>query len=437
MINNYKTYPKEFRYDCPPIQKDKCFVIMPFDKELNKVYGNIKAQLEEEGYHCVRADEVAGSTSIMGKILNQMLSSQFVITDITNANPNVFYELGVAHSYKDASNVIIIKEETKECPFDITHLSYITYSNNNMLLLTSKILSTMQEIKYVSDFQDMLNVKGIINYINDSSNRFVEYIVSNYENELPLITNVISHQYISKNDFELRALFEKYNRDLMGLLSNNEIELVNGLLKVYFEMIYSISELPIASQQFSNFILNELYCDNTANDIIDFIIRMVNNNKLFDISMEWIISYFTKPKTTNIDLRRYKIESFLMTSNDERVISIIESSLISNNKCIRESMADIIGERQMLKSMPVLVSALNNENENYVTRSILHAISKINATNAYEIIINWFEKNRKRIIYNKDYFMLNHVKTCIDRTDRTPGKTHLKDFLNTYGKYIN
>ena len=172
MINNYKTYPKEFRYDCPPIQKDKCFVIMPFDKELNKVYGNIKAQLEEEGYHCVRADEVAGSTSIMGKILNQMLSSQFVIADITNANPNVFYELGVAHSYKDASNVIIIKEETKECPFDITHLSYITYSNNNMLLLTSKILSTMQEIKYVSDFQDVLNVKGIINYINDSSNRF-------------------------------------------------------------------------------------------------------------------------------------------------------------------------------------------------------------------------------------------------------------------------
>lgn len=142
-MKEYKIYPKEFRNENIIIQKNKCFVIMPFKKDYDLLYGNLKESLEESGYNCTRADDISGSTVIMNKILCEMLSSQFVIADLTSLNANVFYELGIAHSFKDAKNVIIIKRKNEECPFDLSHLSYINYNENNYKLLTSKIIRIM------------------------------------------------------------------------------------------------------------------------------------------------------------------------------------------------------------------------------------------------------------------------------------------------------
>jgi len=111
-MNNYKIYPKEFRNENIPILKNKCFMIMPFDSKFDIVYGSVKDALEIAGYNCVRADDISGSTAIMNKILQEMLSAQFVIADLSTSNANVFYELGIAHSFKDAKNVIIIGSVT-------------------------------------------------------------------------------------------------------------------------------------------------------------------------------------------------------------------------------------------------------------------------------------------------------------------------------------
>jgi hypothetical protein len=56
--------------------------------------------------------------------LNQ---ARLVIADITGENPNVFYELGIAHTL--GKEVIIITQETmKPVPFDVGHVRYIRYS---------------------------------------------------------------------------------------------------------------------------------------------------------------------------------------------------------------------------------------------------------------------------------------------------------------------
>ena len=107
-MNDYKIYPKQFKNVKIPIEKNRCFFIMPFAKEFDIVYGELKSLLGEDGYICTRVDEISGSTPIINKILTELLRAQFVIVDLTNCNPNVFYELGIAHTFKDAENIFLL-----------------------------------------------------------------------------------------------------------------------------------------------------------------------------------------------------------------------------------------------------------------------------------------------------------------------------------------
>jgi HEAT repeat protein len=126
----------------------------------------------------------------------------------------------------------------------------------------------------------------------------------------------------------------------------------------------------------------------------------------------------------------------LLLTSDENVNKCIELAMFSDNKRIRESMADILGEKALKESVPFLKSALNNENENFVIRSILHAISKIKPNDGILILTEWLSNNINKILDNKDYFMLLHIKVCIDRLDDTDDKKYLNDFLRKYGNYI-
>ena len=104
----YKIYPKQFRNEKIPIEKNRCFFIMPFSEEFDLIYGEIKESLSRSNYICIRVDEISGSIPIINKILTEILKAQFVIADLTNCNPNVFYELGIAHTFKDAENIFFL-----------------------------------------------------------------------------------------------------------------------------------------------------------------------------------------------------------------------------------------------------------------------------------------------------------------------------------------
>ena len=98
---------------------------MPFKKEYDYIYGTLKESLQNNGYIVNRADEIAGSKSIMNKILTEILRAQYIVVDLTGYNPNVFYELGISHSFKDAKNILLIRQKDEKIPFDISHLTYI------------------------------------------------------------------------------------------------------------------------------------------------------------------------------------------------------------------------------------------------------------------------------------------------------------------------
>lgn len=138
-MNDYIIYPKQLGRQPIPVERNHCFFLMPFSKEFDMIYGTIKQYLNNENFICNRADEISGSTPIVAKILTNIIKSQYIIVDITKSNPNVFYELGIAHTLKEARNVLIIKQKNYDTPFDIKHLTYVEYDPQNLKFIASQI----------------------------------------------------------------------------------------------------------------------------------------------------------------------------------------------------------------------------------------------------------------------------------------------------------
>jgi hypothetical protein len=123
-------YPKDALAAPPTGIGGNCFVLMPFDKKFDRVLSVIELACESLQLSCSRADDVARAGHVMERVLNGILQAEYIIADLTGKNPNVFYELGIAHSCKPPSNVIIISQNAEDVPFDIRSMNYLMYQSN-------------------------------------------------------------------------------------------------------------------------------------------------------------------------------------------------------------------------------------------------------------------------------------------------------------------
>ena len=103
------------------------FVIMPFGTEFDEIYTSfIHPVLTNAGFAVHRADELTSAESIMGTIIRQLEGSCIIVADLSDSNPNVYYELGLAHAMHKP--VINLAQEVSELPFDIRGHYVIPYS---------------------------------------------------------------------------------------------------------------------------------------------------------------------------------------------------------------------------------------------------------------------------------------------------------------------
>lgn len=114
-----------------------CFVAMGFGKktdfetqrvfDLDQTYDEIiKPAVEAAGLRCIRADSICHSGLIDVRMYEMLLRADLVIADISTANPNAIYELGVRHALRPFST-ILIKEDSGRFHFDLNHLATLTY----------------------------------------------------------------------------------------------------------------------------------------------------------------------------------------------------------------------------------------------------------------------------------------------------------------------
>jgi hypothetical protein len=112
------------------VEKDLCFVLMPFREQFFRIYNeHIKPTLEDVGLRVMKADDIFGTTEIMEDIWEHINKARIIVADVTSRNANVFYELGIAHTV--GKSVIILTQNKNDVPFDLAHLRYIKYTDDN------------------------------------------------------------------------------------------------------------------------------------------------------------------------------------------------------------------------------------------------------------------------------------------------------------------
>jgi hypothetical protein len=115
-----------------------CFVISPIGKEGTDTYNKFKESLDyvikpaiessSLNLKVIRADEINRSGSFIKDILEQIFRSFLVMVDLTDQNPNVFYELGVRHSL--SPRTILIAQTLDDIPSDLREYRTIIYNTS-------------------------------------------------------------------------------------------------------------------------------------------------------------------------------------------------------------------------------------------------------------------------------------------------------------------
>jgi hypothetical protein len=102
--------------------------MMPFHPSFNAVHVTLQQAAESVGLRCRRADDIWENPAVIQDVVSLIDRSRVVICDCTGRNPNVFYEIGIAHTL--GRDVILITQSEADIPFDLRHLRYIPYLNN-------------------------------------------------------------------------------------------------------------------------------------------------------------------------------------------------------------------------------------------------------------------------------------------------------------------
>ena len=180
------------------------FVIMPFAQEFEEIYNLfIAPTLIEAGFEVFRADDIVSQRNILEDIVRSIIESDLIVADLTGKNPNVYYELGLAHAL--GKSVILLIQSIEDLPFDLrsyrvvpynTHFASIQKAKKDLLELA--IGAKMESIPFGNPIRDFGleetpgRKKSTKEDTSDSDMGFLDHMVEMEEGFLG-ITEIVGH----------------------------------------------------------------------------------------------------------------------------------------------------------------------------------------------------------------------------------------------------
>lgn len=147
-----------------------CFVVCPIGNdgsEIRKRSDQLLKHIIEpvclnNNFECIRVDKLNSSDCLTETILNYLKTADLVIADLTDHNPNAFYEMG----YRSALNKPIIHLKSKEIilPFDVSSIRAFDYDLKDLDAVDSikdRLSKTIQSTKFDSLEETDSNVSNI------------------------------------------------------------------------------------------------------------------------------------------------------------------------------------------------------------------------------------------------------------------------------------
>ncbi|WP_138732171.1 TRAFs-binding domain-containing protein [Modestobacter excelsi] len=152
-----------------------CFVLMPFGRKSDPAGGaaidfdavyqrGLRPGIEDAGMTPIRADEEKLGGIIHQAMFERLLLCDFAVADLTTANPNVLYELGVRHAARPRTTLTVYAAQ-KPLPFDVGLLRTQDYqltaknklsakSAERLRASTAEHLTSLRELARQEDVAD-------------------------------------------------------------------------------------------------------------------------------------------------------------------------------------------------------------------------------------------------------------------------------------------
>jgi len=242
-----------------------CFIISPIGSDDSEAYYHFKKVkrhlidyvANKKGYKTIRADDISEPGKITRQIIDYLRKSKLVIADITDKNPNVFYELAIRDAVR--LPVILIRDRERDrtsIPFDITTQRFFEYSIDLDYLEISRnkledVFDSVEKPDFLMDSpvtDTLIRVSDAINVTTENTLQLILDKLSNLSissvlQETPSMERFFTE--IRKHEKELTFIYgmpEKLLENAKGqavsydiLLDFYKINLEKGINQIYYD----------------------------------------------------------------------------------------------------------------------------------------------------------------------------------------------------------
>jgi hypothetical protein len=199
-----------------------CFVIMPFRPELGYLYRSLKIHVEQKfpAVQVARGDDRVITGPVLDKIADYIRKADLVIADCSGRNPNVFYELGIAHALEKPV-ILITSDPVEQAPTDIRAFELVSYADSTPEQFFAKLDSALESVlgdPFAALYDEAVPL--LTAFIHDRALKLVP--ASKQQFAAAASALVVAGQHPPQNDERARAEF--LIRRLLGV--EPEIELL-------------------------------------------------------------------------------------------------------------------------------------------------------------------------------------------------------------------
>ena len=279
-----------------PINRQICFVIMPFSKtkeEHTEEYWT--AHFEAFLKPLIEANpalEARRSQALRGDILRQIITdlvlSHVVVADLTDYNPNVFWELGVRQSFKHGT--ITIAEDGTKLPFDVSGkgtLWYLLKDHTKMKLFRGQFTNAIQDCLEHPERPDSL----VLETLSGRGTLFELFGKDEALRRLDALITECDHNLMQIND--IAGIFEVNQKR-----SNRKLMPLNRLRPSAIELLVT-----------ERYLNEEKSFFDTAEKYINTILKINEELSLLNMQPDAIQSWFLKSKESWIrDISLFKAD---------------------------------------------------------------------------------------------------------------------------------
>lgn len=163
---------------------NECFVICALGEPMSptrvradKVLKHIiTPALAEWKFEIVRADRISAPGTITTQIIQHLMDARLVIADLTESNPNVFYELAIRHAAHQP--VVVVSTEGDDLPFDTRQERTIFFDHTDLDSVAAAIVTIHDTARHALAGEFGSPVSAALTFAQLSGGNALEQVVS-------------------------------------------------------------------------------------------------------------------------------------------------------------------------------------------------------------------------------------------------------------------